>query len=399
MRVLLVPSVFIPTVGGVQLNTLELAKHLTARGHVVSVLTSNWQQWNLPMLEGLGAVRVIRLPFYVYRGSLRSLVAFAMAFPVSFLGTVLTMLILRPDIVNVHFLGANAFYVLLASRIRRTPLVASFHGNEVGTVCKSDEEAQTGYSPTEAQWMTWTIRRVLARATHITAVSSWLVETAIGLEPSVRHKSEVVIMPGAVGLAAVAPDRLGERRPFILAVGRLSHEKGFDTLLHALALLADCSARLTLVGDGPQRDELKVLTSTLGLQARVLMTGALAPREVAAYYQTCAFVVVPSRNEGQGNVVWEAFSHGKCVVGTAVGGIPELISDGSTGLLVPRDDPQELAVAMGTLLSNADLSVLLGRKARQFADTRADWDRVTDKFADIYLEALERPATPQEPAL
>lgn len=159
--------------------------------------------------------------------------------------------------------------------------------------------------------------------------------------------------------------------PLIFAVGRLVETKGFHTLveacarLRAMSLAADC----LIIGEGPERERLTHLIATLQLAERVTLFGKLPPAEVAARYSQASLLVMPScvRNndrDGIPNVLLEAMAMGIPVVSTRVSGIPELVRDNETGLLVEPDDPQALADAIARLLSDPLLAERLARAGR-----------------------------------
>jgi glycosyltransferase involved in cell wall biosynthesis len=122
--------------------------------------------------------------------------------------------------------------------------------------------------------------------------------------------------------------------------------KGFDVLLAALPALAASvrSARVLLIGDGPERAALERQAAALGVRDRVTITGATA--EVPRCLTACDVLAAPSRNEGMGRALVEAMALGVPVVGTAVGGIPAVLSDGECGRLVPAGDAGALAEAL-----------------------------------------------------
>lgn len=174
-----------------------------------------------------------------------------------------------------------------------------------------------------------------------------------------------------------------EGPPRLLAVGRLVTKKGFDTLLAACALLArrGLDWRLDIVGYGAQLAALQAQAASLGLCGRVTFTGALARQQVVAHYAQASVVVMPSRIDADGdrdgipNVLLEAMAMGLPVVATRVSGIPELISHGHDGLLVPPDDAPALAEAIAALLAHPARAALLGQVARATVTERFDNDR------------------------
>jgi glycosyltransferase involved in cell wall biosynthesis len=152
----------------------------------------------------------------------------------------------------------------------------------------------------------------------------------------------------------------------LLNVGRLSHEKGHIDLLRALALLRarnpSASVRLVLAGDGPERPRIEKLRRELALADTVILAGH--QEDIRGFYAIADIFVLPSHSEGSPNVLLEAMASGVPVVAAAVGGVPELATDGETALLVQRRDIGGLAAAMERLLADVPLRERLARCAR-----------------------------------
>ncbi len=144
---------------------------------------------------------------------------------------------------------------------------------------------------------------------------------------------------------AALPGRPGSR---LVALGRLHPNKGFDTLLRALALLP--GATLALAGEGPEREPLERLARELGVADRLTLLGWRT--DTAALLAAADIFICPSRHEPLGNVVLEAWSAARPVVAAASQGPSELIEDGLTGLLVPKDAPEPMAAAIAGLLAD-----------------------------------------------
>lgn len=171
--------------------------------------------------------------------------------------------------------------------------------------------------------------------------------------------------------AGVAPAALPAPpgAPRLLALGRLHANKGFDLLLRALALLP--GAHLSLAGEGPERAALEALARALGVADRVAFLGWR--QDTGALLRACDVFVCPSRHEPLGNVVLEAWSAARPVVAAAAQGPVELMRDGETGLLVPKEDPAALAAAIAGLLADPDRAARLAAAGRaEFARAHAE---------------------------
>ncbi len=181
----------------------------------------------------------------------------------------------------------------------------------------------------------------------------------------------------------------------ILAVGRLSNEKGHADLLRAAATLSANSEeipfRVVIVGDGPEREPLARLASHLKIDKRVTFAGF--QRDTTPYYAMATLVAVPSHSEGSPNVVLEAMAAGLPIATNAVGGVPEILQDGVTGLMVPPRNPEAMAMAMLRILSEPELRIRLGEAARarvEAAHTPEAYRRSLVGFYQNTLESLGR---------
>jgi glycosyltransferase involved in cell wall biosynthesis len=131
----------------------------------------------------------------------------------------------------------------------------------------------------------------------------------------------------------------------ILGVGRLVYEKGFDVLIEALSMLdKDRRPVLVLIGAGPEHESLLLQANSLEVDLQLL--GPLPPKAVAEWYTKASLVVVPSRREGFGLVAAEAAASARAVIGTRVGGIPKIINDGISGLLIEPNSVRGLKAAL-----------------------------------------------------
>ena len=144
----------------------------------------------------------------------------------------------------------------------------------------------------------------------------------------------------------------------------MSAELPQGSVLSAGAVLrdADVGFRCTLVGEGPMRTSIEARAAQLDLNAHLTLTGALPPDRVAEIYGKADVVVLSSTSEGVPIVLMEAMSHALPVVATEVGGIPELVDDGRTGLLVPSEDPASLADALRRILDDPERAKEMGRE-------------------------------------
>lgn len=173
-----------------------------------------------------------------------------------------------------------------------------------------------------------------------------------------------------------------------LYAGRLSIEKGARTLLRAMKGL---DIPLRVVGDGPLRGELEAESARLGLRGRVTFAGYQSGEALAREFREAAFLVIPSEwYENAPMSVLEAFAHGKPVIGADIGGIPEMVEPGQTGLLFPPGDADALRERMDTLGRDRNRREEMGRAARRRAEEEFSPERHAEELLGVYEDCLRR---------
>lgn len=194
-------------------------------------------------------------------------------------------------------------------------------------------------------------------------------------------------VPNFVDVSTAVPkDQPGG--PVIFA-GRLSHEKGVDVLVDAVAKVP--GLELEIAGDGPDRENLERLSAERGLGERVRFHGRVATGRLQELLRASSVSVVPSRwYENMPLAVLEAFGAGLPVVGTSLGGVPELITPGADGEIVPANDPEALAAVLAPLAADPDRAFEMGRAGRVKAERDYGPDLHMERLDGIYAEAARR---------
>jgi glycosyltransferase involved in cell wall biosynthesis len=181
-------------------------------------------------------------------------------------------------------------------------------------------------------------------------------------------------------------------RRVVVAAGRLSPEKGFAVLVEAAAqfLAADPGAGVVLFGDGPERPLLERRVADLGLSERFALPGFT--RNLDKFLPWADVAVLPSFTEGLPNVALEASAAGVPVVATAVGGTPEAVTDGETGLLVPPGEPGTLAARVADLLGDVMSRRLMGEAGRAFVRERFSFATQAAAYRQLFAKLLPQTA-------
>ena len=275
----------------------------------------------------------------------------------------------RPDVVHAHWWFPNGLAGTWVSRLTHRPLITTMHGTDV-RLARSVSVARPGF------------RHVLRSSAAVTAVSRWLATEANAIVAA----PEVQVAPMPVATDVFSPGGARERDR-ILFVGRLTKQKRVDDLLRALAVTRS-RASLDVVGDGDEREVLRVLAGELGLGDRVRWHGVQSPRALADFYRSAGAVVVPSIDEGLGLVAVEAQLCEAPVIASDSGGLPDVVQHERTGLLVPPGDPAALAAAIDRVLGSPEEARTLGGAGRLHALATFAPESVARRYADIYRNAI-----------
>jgi len=295
-----------------------------------------------------------------------------------------------PDLLHTHMAKAGALGRLAALSIRPRPvLVHTYHGHVL-----------SGYFSPWQQRAFLEVERTLARCTDaLVAVSKQirdeLADLGVGkaerwhvIVPGIELTPFLAVPPPDVPRTEPGPLRrlvgLDAKVPLVGAVGRLAPVKDHATLLRAFAEVL--GAHLVLVGDGELRGTLEADARRLGLSERVHFAGWV--NDIPAVLADLDVVALSSRNEGTPLALMEAAAAARPIVATAVGGVPDVVENGRTGLLVPPQSPHLLADSLRLLLRQPERQVELGHAARAQARKRFGADRMVAETADLYRELL-----------
>ena len=275
----------------------------------------------------------------------------------------------RIDVCHTHNIAAEIFGhmgVLLA----RTPILIH---HEHGTL-HSDQPARLllkrAFAPGKDHWI---------------AVSNYVREFLVGRAGVPANKVTVIHNGLPPGEEKLPPPTSAT----VCTVTRLSPEKGIETLIDAWALVnhAAPEATLTIVGSGHLAAELNQRAAEIGVAGRVRFLGYQRPP--LASVQDCSVFVLPSLSEGFGMALLEAMRAGKAVIASRVGGIPEFVEDGRTGILVPPGDPAALSEAILSLLRNPERTRELARAGQRVAEGFT-LERSVRGVAELYEGTISR---------
>ena len=293
---------------------------------------------------------------------------------------------LRPDVVESHAVKSH-FLVRLSGLNRLAPWVAFHHGY-------TWPEFRVRLYNQLDRWSLRAARRV------VTVSQPFRQELIRHGVPVARIEIVHNAIEPDYGRTAVSGAELraslgiGPAPKLIVIVGRLSREKDHLTMLQAFSRLtashaggAPVDAHLLIVGEGPERPRIEAAIRHLRLNGSVTLTGQVPTAE--PYHTIADLAVLSSVSEGSPNALLEAMAAGVPVVATAVGGIPEIVVDHESALLVPPQDPDALCRAMRELLSNGALALDLVARARELLLARHTLEARNRSLVQVYTSVLD----------
>ena len=403
--------------GGVAVHTAQIAKHLAQSNVEAAVLAHNVDPSHVSSPAHPGEFRIDAVPPLSRRRWLAGAPAVLLSHiagsvrkgaNVSLHKQASTIMLaaryrqylnsLRPDLVHIHGVGLGPLALRRALTGRANPMVATVHSLR-GHLPDSDFFDEGVPS--------------LRCPDILIAVSEHLRSEAIGygVAPSKIH-----VIPNGVDTSYFRPLSKEESREAlhipvdsknVLFVGHLIHRKGVDFLIRAFSEVCrlEADARLYIVGGpvastdaGWYQDTLS-LPGRLGIVDRVTFVGPVESHKEPAlrlWYNACDVLVLPSRAEGMGMVLLEAMACAKPVIGTGVGGICNVISEGENGFLVDPDDPSGLAGAISRILDDAALARRLGEHGLRQVRATYSWEGVADRTSELYRSALSERLSARE---
>ena len=363
-KILMIISLFSPVRGGAEQQALQLAAGLQKHALSVAILTRKLS--GLPVYEEINGVPVYRNITTVNIGKLFGLVYAVSVF----------WFLLRHrhsyDIIHCHL--AQGLHTPVA-------LVIKFLLKKSVIIKIGATGALSDFSVLRTSLMGHSMVRLLRHADRLVVVCKQAFTEAL---QNGIPKERIVLIPNSVDCTMFRPLSEQRQQGCITFTGRLDRMKGVDVLIHAFALLKarGAAARLRIIGEGPEQENLKALASSLCLADEVFFYGVR--HDIPHLLNEAALFVLPSLSEGLSNAVLEAMACGLPVVATRVGGIPDIITDGVNGLLVPPGQPEQLAEALWHVLNDRALAEKLGANARRTVIEQYCLDNMLTAYQSLY---------------
>lgn len=379
MKILYWMAAFFPEIGGVERVAADLLPALMRRGHECAILTSH-REFPLSDLEMPFGIPTYRMPFEqailtqdleLHMRLVKQVAAFKREF--------------TPDVIHIFGIGGIDLFELQTRKTFSAPLFLTLQG---------EESSRYKGKASDSLFL-----RVLMEADWVSCVAETETQRLSTELPDLAPRISTI--PNALPLPDTIPSPL-PMPPRLACIGRLVKVKNFGMAIRAFALVAPefPQARLVFAGDGPERAGLEELTRELGLTEVVEFLGWMPPSAIPDFVNTVTAVVLPSNTEGLPLVAVQAAQLGRPVLATAVGGVPEIVQDGVTGLLVPRQDVMALAEAMRIVLGDPARAQAMGQAARAQSTAQRDFEAVVAAYEQVYerLTAARQNSHPARPA-
>jgi glycosyltransferase involved in cell wall biosynthesis len=382
----------------------DINRHLVRRGHSVTVVTPG--DPFLAREDTFDGVKIVRFPLELPADLTYGRVAQSR---VTWLGRFARLAVManyleaqhrailaearegQADVIHAHWAIPTGPAAVMAARKLGIPSIITMHGGDVYV------NPEQGYDFPTRWYVRPALRWTLRHAGALTAITEDCRQHALRAgAPADRIR----LVFNGTDLRRFSPAENGNRGDsrfgpnMIFACRQLFPRKGIRFHIEAAAKLKPRfpDLKVVLAGDGFERPELVRLAENLGLGRDVTFLGWVPNTELPPYYRAAAVSVIPSLEEGFGIPAAEAMGCEVAVVASDAGGLPEVVENGVTGLVVPRGDATALAQAIGSLLADPERRRAMGQAGRARALRLFDWDRSAEQFEQLYCEVAARTA-------
>lgn len=391
---------------------LDLTRGLAEEGIQVCIIAPH--EGELPLYEKIVGIDIYRFRYALskferlaYQGNMHELVMknlinkfiFATYMGSFFIKALIVARKEKIDIIHAHWWVPSGLIALLVSKLLRKPYIVTSHGSDVFIL---DRFA----------FLKPFARLVFNEANSITVVSNNIKSFLISKFGILDSKINVFPMPCDLSLFyPISEDKDPDKTEFrmlnnlcsynnyenkVLSIGRLIELKGYNYLIEAMRILKEknLNVKLIIIGEGPEEKTLRSKAQSFGLSNEIEFLHFKPKGDLNYFYNLCDVFVLPSitdsigRQEGLGLVLLEAMNCKKPVVGTNSGGIPDVVKDGETGLLVPEKDPEALANAIEKLLRDKKLATKLAENGYNYVLDNFSISKIANKVMQIYLNVL-----------
>lgn len=280
----------------------------------------------------------------------------------------------------------NAIWSIMASYAGFGALFFKLTHPHVPFLLTLQEGDPIDYIEKKVRFVSPLFKKIFTRADFVQAISNYLGDWA--REMGFRGPLEIV--PNGVDVKKFNPPAGGQISDFktnenkvLITVSRLVKKNAIGNIIEALRYLPG-NVKLWILGTGSLEKELKFLVSSFNFQDRVKFLGHISHNDLPEYFQKADIFVRPSLSEGLGNSFLEAMAAGIPIIGTRVGGIPDFLKDGETGLFCETNNPKSIAEKVKLLLENDELRRKIVFNARELVVKNYDWNLIAERMRKIF---------------
>lgn len=372
MKILVLCYEYPPVGGGGGRVAASVAAGLATRGHEVKVVSAGLR--HLPREAVIDGVEVLRPESFRKREDTCSVPEMALYLATAFFRAWRLCRSWKPDVIHAHFVVPTGALALALHWVTRTPFVLTAHlGDVPGGVPEQTDKL--------FRWLGPFIRPIWKNAAAVTAVSGFVAELA---EKNCGVPAKVIL--NGVPMLSNPPTIELRNPPQLVMVGRLSVQKNPLLAVRALALVKDLPWRFEVIGEGPLGTAMREEVEKCGLADRVEFSGWLSAEQVSERLGASDILLMTSTSEGLPMAGIEALRQGLAIVGSRIGGLMDVVADGSNGLLCELA-PEAFAAGLRSVLENPERLLAMRyaslAKARDFSlpDRLDDYERVLKSAA------------------
>lgn len=374
-RVLIFSTAYLPLIGGAEIAVKEITDRL-GDDFVFDLICARIEK-NLPAQEKIGRINVFRL------GGGRFLDKYYLA-------------------LRGHFFAAklhkknnyDAIWAIMASFGGFAAMFFKKKNPTVPFLLTLQEGDPIDYIKKRVGVFGGWFTQIFTQADYIQAISNFLANWA----KNMGAKCPIEVVPNGVNIekfsqiVILTPQMRGrnlkkelgikDEEKVIITVSRLVKKNGVEDLIRATKCLPE-NIKLLIIGEGEEKDSLSLVISHLSIEKRVFLLGFIPPDKVPEYLAISDVFVRPSLSEGLGNAFLEAMAAGLPVIGTSVGGIPDFLQDGETGLFCEVRNPKGIAEKIELLLSDNNLRQELIKNGRKLVEEKYNWDKIAIQIKEL----------------
>ncbi len=371
-RILIFSNAYLPLIGGAELAVKEITDRLQNEFFLITTRFSPQH----PKKERIGNVTVYRVGTGRL-GYIDKLIS-------PFVGAVLARRLVKEERISLYwcimltFMSGAPYLLKITGLSRGVPILQ--------TVQEGDDMRHLTFRHLGIIYLSW--RAALYFADHIQVISTFLKELA----QKRGARAPIDVVPNGVNFEKFhqAPRSELHFPVTIITTSRLVKKNGVDTLIKAMSYLPFTDHRLRVVGDGPERARLVQLAEWLGIKNCVDFQGPVPFEEIPEELKKADIFARISRSEGLGISFLEAMAAGLPIIATNVGGIPDFLKDGETGLFASVDDPQDVAEKIKLLIEDNNLRGHIAKQGQELVKREYSWDTIAERMNIIFQHVIVR---------